>query len=223
MQALPGAVASVSGLPPGPSWSRDEQTLRWAARPTQLLSQCHEEFGGVFTLRFRDWGDHVVLCRADLVRPVLAGDPQTFLAGEGNGPLRPLLGDRSLLLLDREAHAGERSELMPPFRPRAIGFDAGAIDACVEAITEAWRDGELIALTPALLALSRSVILRRVLGSRAEALYPELVSIVSSLLESAPAAASLPPEPAVLDVAGAASRARIERLRSTLQSWLTDH
>jgi hypothetical protein len=154
---------------------------------------------------------------------VLAGGPHTFLAGEGNGPLRPLLGDQSLLLLDREVHASERGQLMPAFRPRALGFDAGTIDACVESVTESWRDGELVALTPALLAVSRSVILGRVLGSRAEASYPELVSVVSSLLESAPAAASLPRAAAVVDAAAAASRARIDRLRTTLQCWLSDH
>ena len=223
MQAFPEAAANAIGLPPGPSWSRDEQTLRWAARPTELLTHCHEEFGAVFTLRFREWGDHVVLCTPDLIRPVLAGDANTFLAGEGNGPLRPLLGDRSLLLLDREEHARERSELMPPFRPRLFGFDASTIDACVESATAAWRDGKLIALTPALLALSRSVILRRVLGSRAEALYPQLVHVVSDLLESAPVAASLPRDPAALDAFGATSRVRIEKLRSTLQSWLIAH
>jgi cytochrome P450 len=215
-------IESSSGLPPGPAWPRDEQTLRWAARPAQLLTHCQQTFGSVFTLRFRDWGDHVVLCRAGLVRPVLAGDPRTFLAGEGNGPLRPLLGDRSLLLLDGDEHAAERSGLLPAFRPRSLGFSAKKIDAYVEAVTASWRDGEQVPLTQALLDISRRVILGRVLGSAAEALDTELGRVISSLLEAAPVAASLPRDPAALDAAGMVSRARIEALRGSLRRWLAD-
>ena len=45
---------------------------------------------------------------------VFTGDPDVLHAGEGNAMLEPLLGARSLLLLDGADHMAERKPLLPP-------------------------------------------------------------------------------------------------------------
>ena len=60
----------------------------------------------------------------EAVKQVFTGDPELLHAGEGNVVLAPLLGPRSVLLLDGAEHLRHRRLLLPPFhgeRMRAYG------------------------------------------------------------------------------------------------------
>ena len=57
----------------------------------------------------------VVVSHPDDVKRVFTGDPNVLHAGEGNAILRPLLGARSVLLLDGPEHMAERKTMLPPF------------------------------------------------------------------------------------------------------------
>ena len=59
-------------------------------------------------------------------------------AGEGNAILRPLLGPRSVLLLDGPEHLRERKTLLPPFHGERMQTYGETIGAIAEAEVASW-------------------------------------------------------------------------------------
>ena len=116
-------MAAVRGLPPGPRWPVALQTLRYGLDPYGLFESAQRAFGDVFTLRVmaETW---VVLAHPDAVRELYGYGPDEVDSGEANLALRPLLGTRSVLLLDGAEHLRRRKLVLPPFhgeRMRAYG------------------------------------------------------------------------------------------------------
>ena len=102
-------------LPPSPRGPHLLQTAGWVTRPGPYSRRLRARFGDTFTLHVDRRAPWVVLSHPDDVRQVFTGDPNVFHAGEGNAILRPLLGARSVLLLDGPEHMRERKLLLPPF------------------------------------------------------------------------------------------------------------
>ena len=81
----------IDTLPDGPSLSPAETSFQWFARPWAFLDECAATYGDTFTLRFKQFGTHVVVSHPDDVRDVLSGDPEVLHAGRGNALLAPIL------------------------------------------------------------------------------------------------------------------------------------
>src|SRR5215210_7661207 len=94
---------------------RAAQTAIWFRRAQWLLRQCAARFGDTFTLRIAHEGTWIVLSRPEDVKQVFTANPRTFHAGEGNRILLPVLGERSVLLLDEDVHLEQRKLLLPLF------------------------------------------------------------------------------------------------------------
>jgi cytochrome P450 len=155
---------SVTELPPGPSLSASDTTFQWLARPFALLDECAAEYGDTFTLRFKRLGTHVVVSHPDDVRLVFAGDPRVLHAGRGNTLLEPILGGRSLLVLDGEVHAKQRARLQGTFRPDRIPEYARVVAAATRRWTASWNGASTVRMQRVALEISKEVILRIVLG-----------------------------------------------------------
>ncbi len=121
-------------------------------------------YGDVFTLELFPWGTVVVVGDPQAVREIFAGDPTVFHAGEGNRPLEPVLGSRSLLVLDEAEHLRERQRLLPPFHGELVDHHARLIEELVVAEIERWPIGKPFALYPRLRAITLEVTLRVVIG-----------------------------------------------------------
>ena len=100
-------AGSAAGVP-GPNDPPEKQSFRWFATPYDFLRECQERYGDPFLLRLLDYGEHLCVVDPDHVRQVFTAPHGVLRAGAGNDPLRPLLGDRSLLLLDGEDHLAHR-------------------------------------------------------------------------------------------------------------------
>ena len=95
-------------------------------------------------------------------------------AGEGNAILRPLLGERSVLLLDGPDHMRERKTLLPPFHGERMQAYGETIARVAEAEVASWPVGEPLEIRPRTQALTLDVIMRAVFGSRDERLRETL-------------------------------------------------
>jgi cytochrome P450 len=100
-------VASRHDLPPGPRWPVSVQTLRYGLDPFGLVESAHRRFGDVFTVRVmgETW---VILAHPDAVRELYRHGPDELDSGAANMALRPLIGTRSVLLLDGAVHLRRR-------------------------------------------------------------------------------------------------------------------
>lgn len=153
-----------TGLPRGPKIPKLIQTY-FAFHHTEAAGRfLRDRYGEVFTLEIFPWGTVVVIGDVQAVREIFTGDPAVFHAGEGNTPLEPVLGSRSVLLLDEEEHLRERQRLLPPFHGELVHRHEQLIEELVTTETERWPFEEAFALYPHLRAITLEVTLRIVIG-----------------------------------------------------------
>ncbi len=151
-------------LPPGPRQPRYAQALQWVMRPQEFVVRQRERFGDVFTLDFIDGQPLVVLGDPEDVRTVFTGSSEVMHAGEANQLLAPVLGSRSILLLDEAEHLRHRRLLLPPFHgERMLRYEQIMAEASERELAT-WQEGETIEMLPRMQAITLEVIMRAVFG-----------------------------------------------------------
>jgi cytochrome P450 len=157
------------------------QALRWIGEPYSFLRECAQSYGEAFTLDMGlDEGKYVVLSHPDALRGVLTAEVGALRIC--NGVLAPMLGPRSLLLIDGEQHLRERRFLVPGFQYRAIGAYGSMIRNVLTAAMQSWSRGHEFLAQETLQDISFEVILRVVFGGTGGLLREELKREVMSLL-----------------------------------------
>jgi cytochrome P450 len=158
------------------------QSLRLLLQPIDFLEHCLRRYGDVFTLRFVGMGDLVYVADTETVREIFTGDPQVFHAGEANEVMEPVLGSRSVLLLDEDEHLRERRLLLPPFHGERVRRYRELVGEIAAAEVERWPRGRAFSLRPRMQAITLEVILRAVFGiqeaerlDRLRALLPKML------------------------------------------------
>lgn len=166
------AMLLLSGrppLPPGPSLPRPLQTLRFWSRPEPFLRACRARYGDVFTVDVEPNGHLVLVADPTLVREVFTGPTDLFHAGEGNDILAPILGRRSLLVLDEDDHLRRRKLMLPAFHGEHVRRQVGLIREISAAEVDSWPLGQPFRLLERTQRLTLEVILRVVFGVHDEA------------------------------------------------------
>jgi cytochrome P450 len=164
-------------LPPGPGGPRALHTLGWVTRPGPYAARLRRRYGDTFSLRIANEFDWVMVSHPDAVRQVFTGDPDVLHAGEGNQVLKPLLGPRSLLLLDGADHMRDRKAMLPAFHGERMQAYGDLIAGIAEREVASWPAGE-IHLRPRMQALTLEVIMRAVFGVRDERLKSHIASLL---------------------------------------------
>jgi cytochrome P450 family 135 len=157
----------VSKLPPGPRMPRALQAVGWTQRPLPFLERCHRRYGDTFTLRIRHYGDWVILADPDDVKRV-------FTAGRAVGVdianplLGPLLGPRSVMLLEEPEHMTRRKLMLPSFHGQAVQADSEMMAGVARREIARWPVGEPFALWPRMQDITLDVVMRAVFGAAVE-------------------------------------------------------
>ena len=157
----------MSPLPPGPRMPRALQAWGWTQRPLPWLEKCQRRYGDTFTLRIRHYGDWVILADPDDVKTV-------FTAGKAVGVdtanplLGPLLGPRSVMLLEEPEHMTRRKLMLPSFHGQAVQADSEMMAAVAQQEIGRWPVGEPFALWPRMQDITLDVVMRAVFGPDSE-------------------------------------------------------
>ncbi len=170
-------------LPPGPRLPAFWQTLHWVVRPTDFLDECRREFGDCFRLRFVALGDIVFVADPALIKEVFTGDPDTFRAGEANAVLEPVVGSRSILLLDGQEHLRERRLLLPAFHGERMRAYGELMAAIAQRELDRWPLDAPFALQPRMAAVTLEVILSAVFGLEEGGRRDELRARLRTMIE----------------------------------------
>jgi cytochrome P450 family 135 len=176
------AVEPVPRLPPGSRLPPLAQTVAAIGSPESFITGLRRAHGDVFTLRLVGAPPFVLICDPQLIREVFTGPADTLRAGEANAPLAPLLGPRSVLTLDGEAHLRERRRLLPAFHgARLVAYERIMERATLREV-EGWPVGRPFALLPSMQEITLEVIMRAVLGVAAGERYEELAERIRRVL-----------------------------------------
>ena len=153
----------MSKLPPGPRMPRTLQAVGWTQRSLPWLEKCHRRYGDTFTLRIRHYGDWVILADPDDVKKV-------FTAGKAvgvdiaNPVLGPLLGPRSVMLLEEPEHMTRRKLMLPSFHGKAVQADAEMMAEVAREEISRWPTGKPFRLWPRMQDITLDVVMRAVFG-----------------------------------------------------------
>ncbi|HWF54430.1 MAG TPA: cytochrome P450, partial [Solirubrobacteraceae bacterium] len=94
------------------------QTLGFLFGGPRFLEACRRRYGGAVYMRTLFDNGFVMLFDPALVKQVFTSPPTPHTqlnAGEANALLGPILGERSVLVLDGAEHLRHRKLMLPPF------------------------------------------------------------------------------------------------------------
>ena len=157
----------MSKLPPGPRMPRALQAVGWTQRPLPWLEKCHRRYGDTFTLRIRHYGDWVLLSDPDDVKKVFTAGSAVGVA-TANPLLGPLLGPRSVMLLEEPEHMTRRKLMLPSFHGKSVQADAEMMAQVAKQEISRWPVGEPFVLWPRMQDITLDVVMRAVFGPDSE-------------------------------------------------------
>jgi cytochrome P450 len=157
----PGASAQ---LPPGPRLPRSVQTAGFMLGGVRFLEACRRRYGPVVTFGTLFDERFVMVFEPELVKDVFRGSGEQLHAGEANALLGPILGERSVLLLDGAEHLRQRRLMLPPFHGARMLVHEQAMRDAADVEIDSWPVGEPFALLGSMQSLTLRVILRAVFG-----------------------------------------------------------
>lgn len=167
MVRAPSMRSGVDAIPPGPRMPTPLQAVAWAVRPLPFMTRCRERYGEIFTLHIRRGSPWVLVSDPQDVKAVFTADAALVrpAAVEANPVLGPLLGSRSVMLLDEPDHMAQRKRMLPPFHARRMHSYGEMITEVTRRAVARWPVGEPFPLWPRMQAISSEVVIRAVFGT----------------------------------------------------------
>ena len=150
------------------------------------LEKFHQKYGDIFYTPKSSWlPPYVIFSDPQAIEKVFTADPNLFEVGrQSTAPVRVLLGDNSLVLLDGIPHQRQRKLLMPPFHgERMKSYGQTMVDITKEIITQ-WHVGQTICIRDYTQEISLRVILRTIFGLDKGQRYDRLREILVDYLDT---------------------------------------
>jgi cytochrome P450 family 135 len=174
-------------LPPGPSGPPIVHTVRWMRRPIEFLDSCRRRYGDAFSVAFVGFqSPSVFISHPDAIRD-LYGSRENRLPPGRTVALEPVMGRRSVLLLEGAEHLSRRKLMLPPFHGERMRAYEAVIAEAINAEIDSWPTGAGFPVHPRMQAVTLEVIMRAVFGvsdpGRLEALREQLGPLLAHLAD----------------------------------------
>jgi cytochrome P450 len=157
-------TVTTTPLPAGPTEPPIVQTLRWLLRPIAFLEGCRRRYGDAFSVQFLGFQSPMVMLADPAAIRALYSEPAHVLPPGRSIALLPVVGPRSLLLLEGREHLARRKLMLPPFHGERMRAYEAIVREVVAREVERWPRGEPFALHPHMQRVTLEVILRAVFG-----------------------------------------------------------
>jgi cytochrome P450 len=128
------------------------------------MERCRRDYGDMFTIELFGVGKFAFVCDPALIKQVFTASPDLLRAGEGNAALEPVVGKRSLLLLDGRDHLRHRKLVLPQFHGERLRGYADLMRSIAIEEIETWPAGEPLPMQPRMQAITLEIILQVVFG-----------------------------------------------------------
>jgi cytochrome P450 len=161
--------------------------VRWLTRPIAFLETCRRRFGDAFSVQFLGFASPMVMLSDPQAIRALYSEREHGLPPGRTIALRPILGPRSVLLLEGEEHLARRKLMLPPFHGERMQAYEATVREIAEREIDGWPRDRPFALHPSMQAITLEVIMRAVFGvtdparrARLRELLPHLLNDTSS-------------------------------------------
>jgi cytochrome P450 len=159
---------------------------RFGLAPLDTLRAWHRRYGSVFTVRFTGFGKGVYVGEPAAIKELFTGDQSDLLAGDANSFMEPVLGPKSVLILDGPEHMRQRKLLLPPFQGSQVASFRPVIREAAEREISSWSSGTRVVLRQRMRALTFEVICRAVFGVTQPDRVARLRAALMAVIDSSP-------------------------------------
>jgi len=170
-------------MPPGPSLPRFLQTLGFLIGRPRFFEFCRRRYGDVVSFSTLFDSRFVMVFDPEVVKQVFQAPAEQLRAGEANALLGPVLGERSVLLLDGHEHLRQRRLMLPSFHGQRMRAYELVMQAAADAVIDRWPVGRPFPLLPSMQALTLDVIMSAVFGVEKGSRQDELKRRVRAMLD----------------------------------------
>ena len=170
-------------LPPQPKSPPVVQMLRWALRPLPFMQECRERIGENFSVKFVGFEQPMVMISDPAAIKALYTERSHGLPPGRELILEPVLGARSLLLLEGAEHLAHRRLMLPSFHGERMRSYEPILTEIVDAEIDTWPLGEELAIHPRMQSITLEAILRVVFGVAEGPRLERLRVLLTKLLE----------------------------------------
>jgi len=148
-----------------------------------FLQECRERYGDSFSLRFVSFERPMVMISDPAAIKALFSEREHGLPPGREAILEPILGSRSLLLLEGADHLAHRKLMLPPFHGERMRSYEPIVSEIVDAEIDSWPLGDAFAIHPHMQAMTLEVILRVVFGIAEGPRLERLREVLTTVLE----------------------------------------
>ncbi|MGA8363849.1 MAG: cytochrome P450 [Solirubrobacteraceae bacterium] len=170
-------------LPPGPRMPSALQAVGWTWRSLPFMERCQRRYGDVFTLRVRHGGTWVLVCDPEDVKRVFTAAPERLGVGEANTLLGPVLGPRSVMLLEEPQHMIRRKLMLPQFHGQRMESYGGMMAEVARRAVAQWPADRPFELWPRMQAITLEAVMRVVFGPKQTASTRRLQELLRELTD----------------------------------------
>jgi cytochrome P450 family 135 len=153
-----------NALPTEPNSPPLVQTLRWAFRPLPFIQECRERYGESFSVKFLGFERPMVMISDPAAIKALYTERAHGLPPGRNIVLEPVLGSKSVLLLEGAEHLARRKVMLPPFHGERMRAYEPVVEEIVGAEIDSWPLDREFPIHSRMQAVTLEVILRVVFG-----------------------------------------------------------
>jgi cytochrome P450 len=159
------------------------QMLRWALRPLPFMQECRERYGDNFAVKFLGFERPMVMISDPAAIKALYMERSHGLPPGREVFLEPVLGSRSLLLLEGADHLAHRKLMLPAFHGERMRSYEPLVEQIVDAEIDSWPLNEELPIHPRMQAITLEVILRVVFGVAEGERLRRLRELLTGVLE----------------------------------------
>lgn len=151
-------------LPPGPSTPPAIQTARWLFRPVEFMDSCRRRHGDAFSVMFLGFETPMVMVSDPAAIKALYKGRENGLPPGRTLTLEPVMGSRSVLLLEGADHLSRRKAMLPAFHGERMREYESLIADVTRSEIATWPVDSSFPVHPRMQGVTLEVILRAVFG-----------------------------------------------------------
>lgn len=161
------------------------QMLQVVANPVRFLEKAAQQYPDIFTAKVTGFGENqVIVIHPQGIEEILTNTKKFAAPGNVNKMMKPLLGEHSLVMLERERHKQRRKLLMPSFYGDRMRQAYGQliVNITEKVFSQLPIDKPFSART-AMKDIALQIILEAVFGLYEGERYQQLKHLISVMLE----------------------------------------
>jgi cytochrome P450 len=179
-------VSALAGAPgPKSPLSRvgsPGQLFEFRRDPTGYLLRMSERYGEVVQLRFANRDVNLLSNPAD-IEALLVNQHRKFVKGTALQAARRVLG-QGLLTSEGDFHLRQRRLIQPIFHRQRIAGHAESMVQAAASTRANWRDGQVLDMHAAMMALTLSIVGKTLFGTDVESEAEQIGEAINGLLKS---------------------------------------